>query len=382
MVKLAETEFPLQAKIFVLFMVALKKATAAAAPAPSLKPIQSAPRATAVKQSARVNKTAQQPQVLQKSNAAQAPVSNPPQAAKKAPGSVAIVQAKKKPVVVRVRKPIPPEMRCREISKTTGEQCKLQVSREGQTKCPRHGGLTKKGTVMKEPRQSIPWVAIYANSMHYMLNQHNACDCTPQEPCVFIQLFKWLQKLSLEVSNRNGKSSYPAQGALKKWLEHKPDNMSDSYILRKLGSILKEENISWLRELLEQHRQHLEYEAQAVENGDNNDDEDGHENENRNEENKDVEEQQEQEDSPEASSNNNIPSDDEGSRSNSEPEDEQDAEDHNNHSHLKRQKNNNSSSASHSDGSLEELQPQTKLVALDNKDDDQHVQVTPMSQAF
>ena len=53
-------------------------------------------------------------------------------------------QSNKKPV----RRSVPPHLRCEHICTSTKQRCKLQISKATETKCPRHGGLTKQGRLM------------------------------------------------------------------------------------------------------------------------------------------------------------------------------------------------------------------------------------------
>jgi hypothetical protein len=143
---------------------------------------------------------------------------------------------------------------CQQVCKRNGQQCKLSISRASETHCPRHGGLTKGGTLMKvgARRKPIPWAQIHAASLTYMLGEHaEQCQCRPKKaPCRAMQVLLWLYDLSNLVANRKkGTSTYPSAGSLNRWLAQAP-NMSKAGLRDKIKAILGPGNATWLLVML------------------------------------------------------------------------------------------------------------------------------------
>jgi hypothetical protein len=146
---------------------------------------------------------------------------------------------------------------CEKICSTTKKQCKLFVSLKGEKFCPRHGGLTKGGVVMKSPRSPIPWAALHSACLNFVLVEHSLCKCEPRiSPCKSMQIMIWLQQLSSLVSlKKSGKSTYPSVSALRKWIEKAPLNqMNFQELLLHASRILQVANTRWLRDLLNDKR--------------------------------------------------------------------------------------------------------------------------------
>jgi hypothetical protein len=149
---------------------------------------------------------------------------------------------------------------CEKICSTTKKQCKLFVSLKGEKFCPRHGGLTKSGVVMKSPRSPIPWAALHSACLNFVIVEHSLCKCEPRiSPCKSMQIMIWLQQLSSLVSLKSGsgrkKSSYPSVAALRKWIEKAPlSKMNFQELLLHASRILQVQNIRWLRDLLNESR--------------------------------------------------------------------------------------------------------------------------------
>jgi hypothetical protein len=146
---------------------------------------------------------------------------------------------------------------CEKICSTTKKQCKLFVSLKGEKFCPRHGGLTKSGVVMKSPRSPIPWAALHSACLNFVIVEHSLCKCEPRiSPCKSMQIIIWLQQLSSLVSlKKSGKSTYPSVSALRKWIEKAPlDKMNFQELLLHASRILQVANTRWLRDLLNDRR--------------------------------------------------------------------------------------------------------------------------------
>jgi hypothetical protein len=171
--------------------------------------------------------------------------------------------AKQNPKQKQNQKPSPMQKQnplkkiCEKICSTTKKQCKLFVSLKGEKFCPRHGGLTKSGVVMKSPRSPIPWPALHSACLNFVLVEHSLCKCEPRiSPCKSMQIMIWLQQLSSLVSlKKSGKSSYPSVSALRKWIEKAPlDKMNFQELLLHASRILQVQNTRWLRDLLNDKR--------------------------------------------------------------------------------------------------------------------------------
>jgi hypothetical protein len=146
---------------------------------------------------------------------------------------------------------------CEKICSTTKKQCKLFVSLKGEKFCPRHGGLTKSGVVMRVPRSPIPWAALHSACLNFVVIEHSLCKCEPRiSPCKSMQIMIWLQQLSSLVSlKKSGKSTYPSVSALRKWIEKAPlDKMNFQELLLHASRILQVVNTRWLRDLLNDTR--------------------------------------------------------------------------------------------------------------------------------
>jgi hypothetical protein len=161
---------------------------------------------------------------------------------------------------------------CEKICSTTKKQCKLFVSLKGEKFCPRHGGLTKSGVVMKSPRSPIPWAALHSACLNFVVVEHSLCKCEPRiSPCKSMQIMIWLQQLSSLVSlKKSGKSTYPSVSALRKWIEKAPLNqMNFQELLLHASRILQVANTRWLRDLLNVKVGKGEDGKGEVESGDN-----------------------------------------------------------------------------------------------------------------
>jgi hypothetical protein len=146
---------------------------------------------------------------------------------------------------------------CEKICSTTKKQCKLFVSLKGEKFCPRHGGLTKGGVVMRVPRSPIPWAALHSACLNFVIIEHSLCKCEPRiSPCKSMQIMIWLQQLSSLVSlKKSGKSTYPSVSALRKWIEKAPlDKMNFQELLLHASRTLQVANTRWLRDLLNDTR--------------------------------------------------------------------------------------------------------------------------------
>jgi hypothetical protein len=106
---------------------------------------------------------------------------------------------------------------------------------------------------MRAPRSPIPWPAIHAACVKFIIVEHSLCKCDPRiSPCKNMKLMIWLQNLATSVSARKGaaKSTYPTPAALRKWLEKAPKTMTTEQLIDLASKILREPNIRWLRDLL------------------------------------------------------------------------------------------------------------------------------------
>jgi hypothetical protein len=154
----------------------------------------------------------------------------------------------------REKRVVPPHLLCQQICATTGVRCTLGISRHTEQFCPRHGGLTKTGTLMRSPRSPIPWPAIHAACVKFIIVEHSLCKCDPRiSPCKTMKLMIWLQNLSTCVASRKGsaKSTYPTPAALRKWVEKAPKTMTTEQLIDLASKILREPNVRWLRNLLQ-----------------------------------------------------------------------------------------------------------------------------------
>jgi hypothetical protein len=154
----------------------------------------------------------------------------------------------------REKRVVPPHLLCQQICATTGVRCTLGISRHTEQFCPRHGGLTKTGSLMRAPRSPIPWPAIHAACVKFIIVEHSLCKCDPRiSPCKNMKLMIWLQNLSTCVASRKGsaKSTYPTPAALRKWVEKAPKTMSTEQLIDLASMILREPNVRWLRNLLQ-----------------------------------------------------------------------------------------------------------------------------------
>ena len=137
---------------------------------------------------------------------------------------------------------------------TTGDRCKLYVSLLGEKYCPRHGGLTKNGSVMKAPRSPIPWAALHSASLNFVIIEHSLCKCDARlSPCKSMQIMIWLQQLSSIVSESQRKKvlNYPSAASLRKWIEKAPlKKMTVKEMLLHASRILQVQNTRWLRDLM------------------------------------------------------------------------------------------------------------------------------------
>jgi len=144
--------------------------------------------------------------------------------------------------------------KCSKICGTTGNQCKLSISRPGERFCPRHGGLTKNGSAMKNPRSPIPWAALHFASLNFVIVEHSLCKCDPRlSPCKSMQIILWIQQLSSLLSKAPSKkvSAYPSAAALRKWIENAPlKKMNLQEMLLQASRILQVANTKWLRDLM------------------------------------------------------------------------------------------------------------------------------------
>ena len=181
---------------------------------------------------------------------------------------------------------------------TTGERCKLYVSLLGEKYCPRHGGLTKNGSVMKAPRSPIPWAALHSACLNFIIIEHSLCKCDARlSPCKSMQIMIWLQQLSSIVSESQRKKvlNYPSAASLRKWIEKAPlKKMTVKEMLLHASRILQVQNTRWLRDLMVDAKKIEKVDETEKKEGEEDDDvddgDDEDENDDEDEEENDLEE--------------------------------------------------------------------------------------------
>ena len=186
---------------------------------------------------------------------------------------------------------------------TTGDRCKLYVSLIGEKYCPRHGGLTKNGSVMKAPRSPIPWAALHSACLNFVIIEHSLCKCDARlSPCKSMQIMIWLQQLSSIVSESQRKKvpNYPSAASLRKWIEKAPlKKMTVKEMLLHASRILQVQNTRWLRDLMVDAKKiEKQDETEKKEDEEDEDEDDGKENDVVDEEN-DLEEGDDEEEDEE-----------------------------------------------------------------------------------